>query len=436
MTATDGLVEVEEALGPGVDFERDGRLGSVGRRARSGGVWLGFDRAALVDSDDGLGRRLPVLVALPASTHAGARLVVELIGGWRSSQGSLLVGHLAGGPPPVPALARIAGRVDDGATWLDPEAAIHEARLGHQRFRERQSHARIVGGRAWHALGDLSPERARFVTPHSTAEYSLAKLPQRFIRGLEGLLDDDERVLYWIERPMITDLGLLQRLRGRIDRRAALLALTDRQLLWIVDHAQPDRFLSDWGVDVELVPVERLVAVECREGDGQVRLKVTTPAGERGFDLPVELTDEVAVMRDLLARFTPAAASGLPRRRYALDPIDFDPEPAARYGQTTEARRLHDAAADGGDLLAFLFSPRRPGQPDPAALVLRPGEVELTGRRQTVRLSEVLAISLTLSPLVGMLSLSSNVALRYPAPLVDRGAAFTRLARRALADAS
>lgn len=155
----DVVVEVEQALGPGVDFMPDQRLGPVGRRARTGAAWLGYDRGALVDSDDGNGRRLPILVALPASTYVGARLQVEVTGGWRSQRGRLLLGRLAGGPAPVPVLARMAGHVDEGSSWLDPATAVREARLAHQRFRERQSHARIVGGRAWYALGTLSPER-------------------------------------------------------------------------------------------------------------------------------------------------------------------------------------------------------------------------------------------------------------------------------------
>ena len=252
---------------------------------------------------------------------------------------------------------------------------------------------------------------------------------------MEGVLDDEERVLYWVERPMLTEVGLRRRLRGRIDRRAALLALTDRQLLWIIDHARPDRYLSDWGVDVELIPVERLVDVNCAEHHDLVRLTVATPAGELAFELPVELSHEVGVMRDLLTRFMPAWAGALPRRRYDLRPMPFDPGPAALFGQSAEAQALYDAAAGRDEVMAFLFSPRRPGQAASAALVLREAEVELAASpRRTVRLRDVVAISITLSPLVAKLSMSKHVAMTYPAPLVDRGAAFARLARRALAN--
>lgn len=430
-------IEVEQPLGPGVDFEPWPHGGLVGRRVRSGGAWLGFDRAALVDSDDGHGRRLPVLVGLPASTFAGARLEVELFGGWASPRGpTILVGRPPGGSPPNLLLARIVANIESGAIWLDGEQAEHEARRARQRHRERESHARIGGGRAWHPSGALPPEIARFATPHSAAEYRLSRLPPRYLRGLEGLLDDDERMLYWVERPMLAEVGLVRRIRGRVDRRAALLALTDRQLLWIVDHAQPDRYLSDWGVDVESVPIERVLDVRCAPRGASVNLTVVTRAEPRTFMLPAELVDETGVMRDLIARFTPAGARQLPRRRYPLDAIAFQAETAARFGQGAEARTLLEAARRGGDVLAFLFSPRRPGQRFPAGLALREDRLELASgtHRASLELAAAPAISLTLSPLVGRLSFGSSVTLAYPAPLMEHSAAFARLARKALAN--
>ncbi len=431
------LVEVERPLGPGVEFEHDAHGGLIGRRARSGSGWLGFDRAALVDSDDGQGRALPVLAALPVSTFTGARLEVELIGGLRSNLGTTLVGRLPGMPLPVPALVRAAAALASEAAWLEPEAAARVVLRARQRYRERRSQARIVGGRAWQAVGVIRPEVARFDTPHSAAEYGLAKLPARFLRGLEGLLDDGERLLYWLERPVAGDLGVFERVRSRIDPRAALLALTDRQLLWIVDHARPDRHLSDWGVDVELIPLERLLEARCAERGRTVELTVATSSGIRTYTLPAELRAEVGVMRDLLGRFVPAAAGYLPRRRYPLDVIPFDAEGAARYGQEAEARTIHASAAGEGEVMAFLFSPRRSGQSRPAALVLRPARVELIQpERHVLTLDRIVAIGLTLSPLVGRISMEPGIEMSYPAPLADRGVAFVRLARRAIANVS
>jgi hypothetical protein len=430
-------VEVEQALGPGVDFERSRNRDLVGVRARASAGWLGFDRAALAGSDDGHGRSVPVLVALPTSTFAGARLEVEVVGGWRLRTGVILVARVPGGPEPIPELSRAAAGVRDGGTWFDAEAADFEVRRARQRHRERASHERILGGRAWQANGKRRPELARFGTPHSIAEYNLRRLPARFLRALEGLLDDDERMLYWIERPMATDVGLMRRLRG-FDRRAAVLALTDRPLLWIVDHAQPDRYLSDWGADVELLPVERILATTCRLRGNVIEFAVSTLAGARIYLLPPELGEEVRAMGDLIARFTPAGAGSLPRRMYPVEPIAFDVQAAARFGQEAEALRLFESAAGRGDVVAFLFSPRRSGQRSPTALILRSTEIELDGGRVDVgmRFTDIGAIRVTLSPLIGRIAAGSDLEFTYPAPLADRAAAFVRLARRALANVS
>ena len=437
------LAEVERALGPGVDFDRDPRLGLVGRRARRITPWPGLDRAALLDSDDGHGRRLPVLVAVPTSTFAGARLSVDLAGGWRDRGRTTLLGHIEGAALPPRDLARIAANVAPEATWLDPAGARREAREAGRRYRERRAHARIMGGRAWQPAGALPPDLARFATPHSAAEYRLSKLPPRFLRGLEGLLDDDERVLYWIERPMVVDVALVRRLRGDVDRRAALLALTDRQVLWLVDHARPDRYLSDWGVDVELIAVELVRRADIEARRDEVRLSVTTEAGERVYRLPTELEAEIEVMGELLTAFAPTAARNLPLRRYDVAQIPFDAEPAERFGQGHEARHAYEGAAADGEVLASLYSPARPGQRRPATLLLRPSMVELLGDGRgggqngtlgRIQLDTVVSIRLTLSPMAGEISIDPGISMTYPAPVADHATAFVRLLRRALAN--
>jgi hypothetical protein len=428
------VVEVEEALGPGLDFEDDHRLGLVGRRARSGGSWVGFDRGALVDSDDGSGGLVPVVIGMPGSTFKGARVLVELIGGWRTDRGVVLLGRVPGSSEPLEPTARMAARISDDADVLDAAGAERAAQRAHQRHRERSSHARIVGGRAWHGLDAEAPETARFGTPHSLAEYSLRRLPPRFVRGLAGLLDDGERVLYWVERPALADAGLLQRLRG-VDRRAALLVLTDRQLVWIVDHAQPDRFLSDWGVDVVLQPIERVRGVVAAGHADSVALTVSTPAGDLDYRLPLELSDEVGVLASLLARFTPSRAADLPVRTYAIAAFEWDRETAERYGQAADADQLHRAAAAGGEILAFLYAPRREAQRAPAALVLRQSAAELVTAtsHRVLSLRTVRSIRMTISPIVGLVGFSQEVAVSYPGPLAEPAAAFVRLARRVMA---
>jgi hypothetical protein len=432
---TELVVEVEEPQGPGIDVESDDHGRPVGRRARTGGIWLGFDRGGAVETDDGRGRRLPVVVAVPTSTYRGCRLVAHLVGAWQLSDGVILVATIAGWNPPAPPLALAAAGQRETGTWLSAEAAGQVLTEARHRYRRRRSEARETGGRAWQAVG-LPPELARYATPHSEAEYSLARLPPRFVRGFEGLLEDDERLLYWVERPQTLTVGLVDRLRRRIDPRAALLALTDRQLVWLVDHARPDRYLSDWGTDVEVVPVERMREVSVRVVDDQVELAIGTPAGPRSYRLPVERASEVEVMAAFLRRFVGPTAGGPPRRTYTAEALAFDPEPASRFGQADVARRLYEDAQREGEVLAFLFSPSRPGQERAAALVLRRDRLERREPegRQAVPLSDLAALRLVLSPLVGEAGgVPGGPVLRYPAPLAQEGAALVRLARRVLA---
>ena len=161
------LVEVEEAAGPGVELEPVGPRGGglVVRRARRGGLWLGFDRAVVIDSDDGRGRALRVLVAVPGSTFAGCHIEARLWGALQAGQQTLLVATVADHPPPSEPIIRAAAGMPPEAVWREPEAAAviaHDARVA---YRERSSHARLTGGRAWRTPEGLPPEAARWNTP-------------------------------------------------------------------------------------------------------------------------------------------------------------------------------------------------------------------------------------------------------------------------------
>jgi len=431
------LVVVEQALGPGVDFERDDYGQPIGRRARTGGIWLGFDRAALPDSDDGTGRLLPVVMSLPASSFAGCRFEAVLTGGWSIGGGNILVGMLPGSPPPSRSLAAAAAGMASEGVWFGADQASRQARDARRRFRERRSQERVLGGRAWDIPAGRTPEAMRYTTPHSAAEYSLSCLPPRFLRGLSALLDDDERLLYAVQRPALLDPSLADRLRGR-ERRAALLALTDRQLLWAVDHFAPDRYLSDWGIDVDLIPVERIAGASCAQAGGIARLEVATALSRLGYALPAEHAAEVSVMQRLLARFVPSSDQSVPRRVYSLMPLALDTGSAARFGQQTEADSLLGRVR-GRDLMAFAYSPRRPGQPRSCGLALTAGTLELIAptAAASVSLADVSGLRLTLSPLAtrfATLGRGKGVEIAFPGPLAGEIASLARLARRAMAN--
>lgn len=435
------VVEIERAPGPGPVVELDDRGHPVVRRFRPGGLWLGFDHGAVLETDDGRGRALAALVAVPASTFPGCRIVGELAGALVAGERVVLLVRLAGAAlPPTP--TAVAAAALGEAEFVAVEAAARLLQQARARYRERARAGRPTGGRAWAAIGTLPPELARFATPHSPAEYRISQLPPRIVRGLEGALDDDERILAWVRRPGLAEGGLLDALRrGRRDRREAVLLLTDRQLVWVVDHAEPGRYLVEWGVDVEIVPLERLAGVALEPtADGlhiRVETDVADPAGVRTFDLPPEAGAEAEVLAALLERFVPSRAGSSPRRFYELTAIAPDLEPAERFRQGAEAAAFLDRARRRGDLLGFLFSPRRPGAKEPAALAVYADRAIRFGpdRADEVDLAQVAGIGLTLSPLVGRITLLPGPALTYPAPFSGAGAALTRLLRRATANA-
>jgi len=428
------IVEVTEPLGPGLDFE----VGPAGRpllatRARARSPWLGLDRAEVVESDDGSGRAIRVLLGLPTSTFAGCRIQVQWTGGLVDRGGPILVGRVAGMPDPLPAVVRTVAAAPD-ARWLGPDEAAHLAADGRRLYRTRRATDRIVGGRAWEPrVGTL--EDRRFTSPHARSEYSLEHLPPRYLRGLRQVLDPDERVVYVIERPAVTSVGFVERVARHADRRGALLVLTDRQVAWVVDHADPDRFLSDWGVDIELVPLERLSDVRVETDQRGIALHFTTSRGETTVLLPVEYAVEVDVAAGLAGRFIPPPGGCLPRRTYPVGTAEPDWSRADTFAQGPEARALFAQVAD--PVGAVLYSPRRPGQRQPELWAAAEGTVVAVTARGVERypVSGIHALRVVLSPLSGRLELvgETKAHVTYPAPFGDVAAAFIRGARRLMA---
>ena len=321
----------------------------------------------------------------------------------------VLVARLPGQALPPDAMVRTVARVQ-GGRWLDAVAADRVAREARQRFRVRRQAGRVHGGRAWQAGGN-DPAQRRFTTPYSRAEYRLDRLPPRFGRGLEGLLDVDERLLYAIERPPESlrggRLGLPRR---AAERRAGLLLLTDRQLIWMVDHMPPDRYLLDWGVDARLVALEALREVRLT-GDETLELHVQTRGGGAVFALPGELRAEAEVLRDLAARFLPVEGMASLLRRYAPAAVEFDPAPAALFRQGPGSPRGRGAAGRAGTRgrAGGLLHPRREGHPEALVAGVTPSRIGVLrrGELRGVDLAFLRDISITLSPLVGRVSSAS-----------------------------
>jgi hypothetical protein len=256
------------------------------------------------------------------------------------------------------------------------------------------------------------------------------------VRGLEGLLDPDERILYWIDRPALVDAGLVERVRLRRDRRAALLLLTDRQVAWLVDHATPDRYLSDWGVDVISIPNEQLVDVAVTMPRDEPALVVRTARGATEVRLPRELSSEAAVFRGLASGFA-SRSSALPRRRYATERIEPDWTMLEPFGGQDEARRI--AARLNGEVLGCLPSPRRPGQARTELLAVSNHSISVVsgaGPAREVSIDRVHGLEATFSTLHGRIATigDKRIAMTYPSTLGASAAPIIRLARRLLAN--
>ncbi len=444
-------ITIEEAGGPGLELANDrSRPGPVITGGRSGGTFLGLDRGAVFETDTGDGTPLAAVVALPASSAPGCWVEAEVAGVLTDGDGagrrSVLVTVLPGQELPIAPLVRVAARMPHGEL-RDAAYAADLVRHANERFRRRRAAGRRPLRPAWLPM-DVETREVTGASIASAAERDLTRLPPRFVRGLTGLLDPDERILAIIERPPEPAGGLLAWRRQR-DRRAALLLLTDRQVLWLVDHVPPSRYLLDWGVDAELIPLERLHSVRHRFGTATRStpggLLVQTDAGETAFPLPDDLEPEARAFAQVLARFLPEPGVDATAilRRYPIEPAAFDPEPAGRFRQGDEAMARINALGDlaGQPVLAAFYAPRRERVKRSVAVAVTAHEVLVDAAGPPIRipLPALRVITLALSPLVGRVELHAGrqpVTFTYPAPIAEHATAFIRICRRAWANAT
>jgi hypothetical protein len=93
--------------------------------------------------------------------------------------------------------------------------------------------------------------------PHAQAEHLIRFVPQRFQEALADLLLDDERLLAFVERPLLRHrTGVLKMQQWRSN--AGLFLVTDRQVLWLRDFLSPGRAFLSGGYIAHSAPVERL----------------------------------------------------------------------------------------------------------------------------------------------------------------------------------
>jgi len=96
--------------------------------------------------------------------------------------------------------------------------------------------------------------------PHAQAEHLIRFVPERFQQALADLLLDDERLLAFVERPLLRHrTGVLGMQQWRSNE--GLFLVTDRQVLWLRDFLAPGSGFLPGGYIAHMAPLERLQAI-------------------------------------------------------------------------------------------------------------------------------------------------------------------------------
>ena len=270
---------------------------------------------------------------------------------------------------------------------------------------------------AWRAVEDLSAEqRAQIaqartlaeLAPLLQAEHLIRFVPARFQHALQQLLLDDERVLAFLERPLLRHRsGWLGRQQYRAN--AGLFLLTDRQALWLRDFFSPGAAAFPEGYIAHSLPLERLTSVQVlpagtppseageaspqrslpylqlclrTEGsDGQEALHIAFPDDEistkalarlvgllQAF-LPRATPDSTGCQDDRRVRRLPVVEAWMPRGTEARRLQNLGGALPAQMKQALEHRLTETLHASGEELLASVVVPALEQSRSPARLV-------------------------------------------------------------------
>ena len=267
---------------------------------------------------------------------------------------------------------------------------------------------------AWRAIQGLSETlraqmqqhallREHAEVPHAHAEQLIRFAPQRFQHALADLLLDDERLLFFLERPLLRHrTGWLGIQSWRSNE--GLFLITDRQVLWLRDFLAPGKALLQGGYIAHAAPLERLsdigllpagkapieFAGRLEESDSPYARLVMELKSKKGSELfviefPPSGETEKALARagGILRAFLPLAEGGEDRRVRRLPvvetwvPIGAEAERLAGLGGSvppTVAKRLEQGLsrverADGEDVLVSALVPALEEYKSPARLI-------------------------------------------------------------------
>jgi len=267
---------------------------------------------------------------------------------------------------------------------------------------------------AWRAIEGLSEAlRAQLLhdralqedpsAPHAQAEQLIRFVPQRFQHALADLLLDDERLLAFLERPLLRHrTGWLGMQTWRSNE--GLFLVTDRQVLWLRDFLALGSGFLPGGYIAHMAPLERLQSItilpagnapdefsrRLESKDSPYLRLVMEVASCTGSELFAVEFPEKAEMEKALARITGILRAFLPypqeqndrrvRRLPAVEawlPRGAEAERLAGLGGIVPAaiaRRLEQRLAsqlkrDGEELLVSALVPPLEDYKSPARLV-------------------------------------------------------------------
>jgi hypothetical protein len=257
--------------------------------------------------------------ALEGRTVEGARhaLVLSAVG-----HGDAFSGHTPASQVLETAVALLGWRPSTQVRWLEKDAALALLWEGRQRLladRARQRPARY--GAAWKAQpGEHPRDSSVYTEPHTWAERMVGSLPFRFQRYVQDELLEEERILFFVERPPFRPPGARWGVLRRQRLSEGLLIVTDRQLLFMEDALPPDITMVDWGYIARTTAVERIQGAELRaEPDRAVlHVRVQAESGSEHFSVPFppECKEPLAEVELLLQSFASPERSAV-RRLYA-----------------------------------------------------------------------------------------------------------------------
>jgi inorganic pyrophosphatase len=304
----------------------------------------GIERGAVLNTLSEEDGPLEALIVVASPTSKGCIVEARVVGGVAVSTPEAGKLYLVGVPVVGSVRARVR-RVDEllvaerqaiGAAaasehrqgplrWIscvEAEAVVREATKAYWENKAKTSGVRYAA--AWKAHW-LSGRRASGdeAEPHTWAEYLVPSLPFRFQGYVEELLLPDERLLFFVERPSFVRSGAWGLLRHQ-KLRQGLLAITDRQVMVMLDSLPPDSTMVAWGYIAKASAVERLTGawLDSRDSTCEIGFDLDAAGGAERYTMtfPVQHAEALQEGVSLLKGFARPPVSTVVRRLYDDNP--------------------------------------------------------------------------------------------------------------------